>query len=313
MKMKRTQEIRENMINAEEEKLWDKAEHFEEIKADRKLPEEYYHGLEDLPWNLNSLEQLLYISLPTWIQRALLCNLAENFGIWTCHNNTLPFRLISYTLLPFTLPATSVISFIYRFLCWVKKIPQLALNAGREFKQEVITHLQLVFAHLRRLMLNRFLLLQILPLVSIFSWILAPWSCLPSLPFTFLPCFSFPLLSRALRFLPRRLSTSTSKKQPECRSQTQPLSSRRRSLLCFQLSGSSSFCKKTDSILTDAEAQSSAFLLQLNVELEMDSHPEPLQLQKDALDCEGSLLLNTEVDENLSSPFISYMDVEEED
>ncbi|XP_042614809.1 uncharacterized protein LOC122145355 isoform X2 [Cyprinus carpio] len=310
--MRRTQEVRENKINEEEEKLWDKAEHFEE-KADTELPKEYYHGLDDLPWNLNSLEQLLYISLPAWIQRALLCNLAEQFGIWTFHKNTLACRLISFTLLPFTLPATTVISFIYRFLCWVKKIPHLALNAGREFKQEVIAHLQLVFAHLRGLMPNRFLLLQILPLVPMLSWFLAPWSCFPSLPFTFLPCFSFPLLSRALRFLPRRLSTSTSKKQLERRSQTQPLWCRRRSLLCFQLTGSSSFCKKTDSILTDAEAQSLAFLLQLNVELEMDSHPEPLQLQKDTLDCEGSLLLNTEADENLSSPFISYMDVQEED
>ncbi|XP_016338049.1 uncharacterized protein LOC107685827 [Sinocyclocheilus anshuiensis] len=275
MKMKRTQEVRENKINEEEEKQWDKAEHLEEIKADTELPEEYYLGLEDLSWNLNSLEQLLYISLPAWIQRALLCNLDEQFGIWTFHNNILPCRLISYTLLPFTLPASTVISFIYRFLCWVKKIPHQALNAGREFKQEVIAHLRLVFAHLRGLMPNRFLLSQILPLVPMLSLFLAPWSCFPSLPSTLLPCFSFPLLSLALRFLPRRLSTSTSKKQPERRSQTQTLWSRRRSLLCFQLTGSSSFCKKTDSILTDAEAQSSAFLLQLNVEL--DSHPEPLQ------------------------------------
>ncbi len=62
--MKRTHEVRENKINEEEEKRWDKAD-----KVDTELPEEYYHGLEDLPWNLNSLEQLLYISLPAWIQR----------------------------------------------------------------------------------------------------------------------------------------------------------------------------------------------------------------------------------------------------
>ncbi len=58
--MKRTQGVRENKINEEEEKRWD--------KADTELPEQYYHGLEDLPWNLDSLEQLLYISLPAWIQ-----------------------------------------------------------------------------------------------------------------------------------------------------------------------------------------------------------------------------------------------------
>ncbi|XP_073707300.1 uncharacterized protein [Garra rufa] len=304
--MKRTQEVRENQINEVEEKRWDKAEPSEEIKAETQLAEEYYHGLEDLPWNLNSLEQLVYISLPTWIQRALLCNLAEQFGIWTFHNNILPCRLISYALLPYTLPATAVISFIYRFLCWAKKIPHQVLNAGKEFKQEVIAHLRLLFAHLRGLLPNRFLLLQIptlLPMLALFP----PWSCFPSLPFTFLP--SFPLLSPALRFLQRRLSASTSKNEPEHGNQTRPLWSRKRSLLSFQLTGSGGFCKTTDNILTDAEAQSSAFLLQLNLELEMDSHPEPLQLQKDM----GSLLLNTEVDENLSSPFISYMDVQEED
>ncbi|KAK2889535.1 hypothetical protein Q8A67_014910 [Cirrhinus molitorella] len=153
--MKRAQEVRENEMNEEEETKWDKVDPSEEIKADAELPEEYYHGLEDLPWNLNSLEQFVYISLPTWIQRALLCNLAEQFGIWTFHNNILPCRLISYTLLPYTLPATAVISFIYRFLCWVKKIPHQVLNAGKEFKQEAIAHLRLVLAHLRGLLPNR--------------------------------------------------------------------------------------------------------------------------------------------------------------
>lgn len=159
----------------------------------------------------------------------------------------------------------------------------------------------------------RSLLLQVPALLPTLALLLAPWSCFASLPFAFLPCSSFPLLSLALRFLPRRLSTSTSNNQPECRSQTQPLWSRQRSLFCFQLTGSGGFCKKSDNILTDAEPLSSAFLLQLNLELEMDSHPEPRQFQKDTLDCEGSLLLNTEIDENLSSPFVSYMDVQEED
>ncbi|KAF4112528.1 patatin-like phospholipase domain-containing protein 2 [Onychostoma macrolepis] len=304
--MKRTQEVRENKIIEEEEKRWDEAD-----EADNELPEEYYHGHDDLPWNLNSLEQLLYISLPAWIQRALLCNLAERFGIWTFHNNILLYRLISYTLLPYTLPASAVISFIYRFLCWVKKIPHQVLNAGRELKQEVIAHLRLVFAHLRGLLPNRFLLLQIPTLHPTLA--LAPWSCFPSLPFTLIPWSSFPLLPLALHILPRCLSTSTSKNQPEHTSQTQPLRFRRRSLLCFQFTGSGGLCKKTADILTDAEPLSSAFLLQLNLELEMDSHPEPLQLQKDQLDYEGGLLLNTEVDENLYSPFISDMDVQEED
>lgn len=69
MTMKRTKEVKENEINEEEEQRWGKVEHSEEIKTDTELSEEFYHGLEDLPWNLNSLEQLLYISLPAWIQR----------------------------------------------------------------------------------------------------------------------------------------------------------------------------------------------------------------------------------------------------
>ncbi|XP_067229383.1 uncharacterized protein [Chanodichthys erythropterus] len=305
--MKRTQEVRENQINEEEE--WGKGERSEEIKMDTELPEEYYHGLEDLPWNLNSLVQLLYNSLPAWIQKALLCNLAEQFGIWTFHNNILPCRLISYALLPYTLPATAVILFIYRFFCWAKKIPLQALNAGGEFKQDVIIHLRFALALLRGLVTNRFLLLQILPLVPTPALFLAPWSCLPPL--------SLQLLSLALRFLPCRLPTSFSKKQLESSSQTQPPSFRQRSFLCFQLAGSGSFCKKTDNIITDAKPLSSTFLLQLNLELEMDSHSETPQLQKDKLDYDGGLFLDLDkhrnTEDDLSSPCISYMDVQEED
>lgn len=36
-------------------------------EADCDLPEEYYHGLEDLPWSLSAVEQALYLSLPAWV------------------------------------------------------------------------------------------------------------------------------------------------------------------------------------------------------------------------------------------------------
>ncbi|XP_077056044.1 uncharacterized protein LOC143707180 isoform X2 [Siphateles boraxobius] len=308
--MKRTKEVRENEINEEEEQKWGKGEQSEEIKTDTELPEEFYHGLEDLPWNLNSLEQLLYISLPAWVHR-------EQFGIWTFHNNIFPCRLISYALLPYTLPITTVISFIYRFLRWAKKLPHQALNAVREFKKEVIEHLRFPLAHLRGLLPNRFPLLQIPPLVPRPALFLAPWSCLPPLSLSFLPCSSFPLLSIALRFLSCRLPTSTWKKHPERRSPTQPFWFRQRSFLCFQLNGSGGFCKKTDNIITDAKLLSSTFLLQLNLELEMVSHSETPQLQKVTLDYERSLLLDLDkhmnAGVNLSSPCISYMDVQEED
>ncbi|XP_056316458.1 uncharacterized protein LOC130231085 [Danio aesculapii] len=153
--MKRTKEIRENEMNEEQEEHSGKEDSSKEIKTNAELPEEYYHGLEDLPWNLNSLEELLYISLPACIQRVLLCNLAEQFGVWTFHNNFLPCRLISYALLPYTLPATALISFIYRFLCWLKTFLQQALNAGKELKQEVMVNLRFALTNMGRLLLNR--------------------------------------------------------------------------------------------------------------------------------------------------------------
>ncbi|KAL6457799.1 hypothetical protein MHYP_G00330290 [Metynnis hypsauchen] len=93
-----------------------------------ELPEEYYHGLEDLPWNLNTLEQSVYLSLPPWIKAALLCNLAGQYGIWTFHNNFLPCRLMSYLFLPYTLPATVIVSVCYRLVCWTRHILQKAVR-----------------------------------------------------------------------------------------------------------------------------------------------------------------------------------------
>lgn len=179
-----------------------------------------------------------------------------------------------------------------------------------------MTHFSSVMRHYF-MNFSRFLLLQIPPLVPTSALFLAPWSCLPPLSLTFLPCSSFPLLSIALRFLSCRLPTSTWKKHPERRGQTQPLWFRQRSFLCVQLAGSGDFCRKTDNIITDAKPLSSTFLLQLNLELEMDSHSETPQLQKDTLDYDRSLLLDLDkhmnVAVNLSSPCISYMDMQEED
>ncbi|XP_036425487.1 uncharacterized protein LOC118807561 isoform X3 [Colossoma macropomum] len=93
-----------------------------------ELLEEYYHGLEDLPWNLNSLEQSLYLSLPQRIKAALLCNLAGQYGIWTFHNNFLPCRLMSYLFLPYTLPATAIVTLCYRLVCWMRQILQKAVR-----------------------------------------------------------------------------------------------------------------------------------------------------------------------------------------
>ncbi|XP_064877080.1 patatin-like phospholipase domain-containing protein 2 [Oncorhynchus nerka] len=50
----------------------------------------------DLPWHLASLEQAIYLALPSWINTALLCNIMEL--LWT---HPL-LRVMSYLLLPFT-------------------------------------------------------------------------------------------------------------------------------------------------------------------------------------------------------------------
>ncbi|KAI4902989.1 hypothetical protein NFI96_012026, partial [Prochilodus magdalenae] len=120
-----------------------------------ELPEEYYHGLEDLPWNLKSLEQSLYLSLPQWIKAALLCNLAGQYGIWTFHNNFLPCRLMSYLLLPYTLPATVTVSVSYRLLCWMRQI----LGKAASVLTDMVRALGLLpiffMLHMKRLLLSR--------------------------------------------------------------------------------------------------------------------------------------------------------------
>ncbi|XP_073810961.1 uncharacterized protein [Danio rerio] len=294
VKMKRSKEVRENEMNEEQKGYCGKEECSE-------LPEEYYHGLEHLPWNLNSLEQLLYVSLPAWIQRALLCNLAEQFSVWTFHNNFLPCRLISYALLPYTLSATALISFIYRFLCWLKTFLQQALITGRELKQEVMVNL--TFS--QHSDLPEFYRLLLLPLVPA----LAPWFCLPALSLTSLP--HFPSLSSAFRFLSCRLATSSSKMRLKHRSQKQPV------CLSFQLSESGTFCKNTDNITT--KTRYSTFHMQLDVKLEIDKKnnnkkTETPQLQRNMYDHEGRLLQDwRNEDEDLSYPFISCMDAQEEE
>ncbi|KAL7891583.1 hypothetical protein AOLI_G00010590 [Acnodon oligacanthus] len=54
-----------------DEKEKDSGVGVESAEGVSELPEEYFHGLEDLPWNLNSLEQSVYLSLPQWIKAAL--------------------------------------------------------------------------------------------------------------------------------------------------------------------------------------------------------------------------------------------------
>ncbi|XP_023655513.1 uncharacterized protein [Paramormyrops kingsleyae] len=74
-------------------------------KEDLEMLKEPYQGLENLCWSLRAVEQAVYLSLPAWIQGALLCNLVAPLGLAGIHNS-FPARLLSYMLLPYMLPAT---------------------------------------------------------------------------------------------------------------------------------------------------------------------------------------------------------------
>ncbi|XP_072540751.1 uncharacterized protein [Salminus brasiliensis] len=203
-----------------------------------ELPEEYFHGLEDLPWNLTSLEQTVYLSLPVWVQAALLCNLAGQYGLWTFHNNFLPCRLISYLFLPYTLPATLMVSFSYRLLCWTRQIVQKAVL----WAMGLLSTFSLL--HPSGHLLDRFLLLPFPSLSAL---------CFPPLPHA-LHLNPLPLLCLALHSVPRCLSASTLKEQSQ--------SGKHRQLLQLSTADYSS--------IQPPKPATFAFLF--NLELEVDCH-----------------------------------------
>ncbi|XP_015197563.2 1-acylglycerol-3-phosphate O-acyltransferase Pnpla3-like [Lepisosteus oculatus] len=91
--------------------------------------QEYRDALEDWSWNLSSMEQAVYCSLPAWLQGALLCNL-RGF-----QNSSVSARLISYLLLPYTLPAVMFFFFSHRLLIKLKDLPEEAFWLWEDMKQ----------------------------------------------------------------------------------------------------------------------------------------------------------------------------------
>lgn len=66
--------LEEEEVTLEEEKEREeekKGDVLTDSELDPELPEEYSHGLEDLRWNLSSLEKAVYLSLPPWVQRGM--------------------------------------------------------------------------------------------------------------------------------------------------------------------------------------------------------------------------------------------------
>ncbi|XP_023655512.1 uncharacterized protein [Paramormyrops kingsleyae] len=119
-------------------------------KEDLEMLKEPYQGLENLCWSLRAVEQAVYLSLPAWIQGALLCNLVAPLGLAGIHNS-FPARLLSYMLLPYMLPATIFIfashsvfvrawrwvSLPFRILWRLSKLPECALCLWRSLRQTV--------------------------------------------------------------------------------------------------------------------------------------------------------------------------------
>ncbi|XP_029574120.1 patatin-like phospholipase domain-containing protein 2 isoform X2 [Salmo trutta] len=62
----------------------------------------------DLPWHLSTLEQVMYLALPTWINTALLCNI---MGLPWTHSL---LRVMSHLLLPFTVLLSFLIENTHR-------------------------------------------------------------------------------------------------------------------------------------------------------------------------------------------------------
>ncbi|KAG7472143.1 hypothetical protein MATL_G00105470 [Megalops atlanticus] len=120
-------------------------------------PEGFSPGTESLPWNLISLEQALYPRLPVWVQTALLCNLMAQFGLANVHSTFFPARLISYLLLPYTLPACVFLTFSYRLLLWLRNVPERASWLWQDVRQIVLFFTNITVSSLKRNLTDRFL------------------------------------------------------------------------------------------------------------------------------------------------------------
>ncbi|XP_048879308.1 uncharacterized protein LOC125747830 [Brienomyrus brachyistius] len=141
-------------------------EHLKDAMGDEDLEllKESYQGLENLRWSLRAVEQAVYLSLPAWIQGALLCNLVAPLGLAGIHNS-FPARLLSYILLPYMLPATIFIfasqsvfvrawrwiSFPFRTLQRLSKLTESSLCLWRSLRQTVPNAINVASSCLHRL------------------------------------------------------------------------------------------------------------------------------------------------------------------
>ncbi|KAJ8393554.1 hypothetical protein AAFF_G00060270 [Aldrovandia affinis] len=121
-----------------------------EILADR------FQAQDHLAWSLSSLEHALYLSLPAWVRAALLCNLMPQIGL-TGFPNTLPARVMSYLLLPYTLTVSIFFTFTYRLVLRLKHIANDAYWLWQDMKQVVRFFFNVAVSSLKKNVVDRFL------------------------------------------------------------------------------------------------------------------------------------------------------------
>ncbi|XP_066561784.1 patatin-like phospholipase domain-containing protein 2 [Amia ocellicauda] len=125
--------------------LWEEERGQGEAESDTETPagpegspdsaEERCDPVDDVSWDLSSLEQAFYHGLPAWIQGALLCNLVVQLGLAGFQNSFFPAHLLSYLLLPYTLPIFVVFSFGQKVLRWLENIPEEVFWLWQDVKQ----------------------------------------------------------------------------------------------------------------------------------------------------------------------------------
>ncbi|XP_064156201.1 patatin-like phospholipase domain-containing protein 2 [Anguilla rostrata] len=111
---------------------------------------------ESSGWSLSSLEQALYLSLPGWVQTALLCNLMAQIGLLGFHD-TFQAHLISYLLLPYTLPACIFFHFTCRLLLWLRRVPEDVFWLWQDTKQIVLFFIRTTVSSLKKNLEDRYL------------------------------------------------------------------------------------------------------------------------------------------------------------
>ncbi|KAJ8370371.1 hypothetical protein SKAU_G00103990 [Synaphobranchus kaupii] len=111
---------------------------------------------ESAVWSLSALEQALYLSLPVWVQAALLCNLMPKIGLVGFHD-TFPARLMSYLLLPYTLPPCIFFEFTYRLLLRLRHIPEKVFGLWQDMKQIMLFITKITVSSLKKNLADRFL------------------------------------------------------------------------------------------------------------------------------------------------------------